>query len=69
MPCCCLPTPIPCCVGSQLQALLLNVQHLPLRCGCPADPFPPSTTTLDNPAYRWFGLSLMKGAHITQLLS
>lgn len=26
-----------------------------------ADPFHPSTTTLDNPAYRWFGLSLMKG--------
>ena len=25
-----------------------------------ADPFPPTTTTLDNPAYRWFGLSLMK---------
>ncbi|PSC72469.1 Endonuclease exonuclease phosphatase domain-containing [Micractinium conductrix] len=24
-------------------------------------PFPPTTTTLDNPAYRWFGLSLMKG--------
>lgn len=26
------------------------------------DPFPAATTvTLDNPAYRWFGLSLMRG--------
>ena len=26
------------------------------------DPFPARTTvTLDNPAYRWFGLSLMRG--------
>lgn len=26
------------------------------------DPFPASTTiTLDNPAYRWFGISLMRG--------
>lgn len=31
-----------------------------------ADPFPPSTTTLDNPAYRWFSLSLMKGASTPQ---
>jgi hypothetical protein len=26
-----------------------------------ADPFDPHTVTLDNPRYRWFGLSLMKG--------
>lgn len=32
--------------------------HLPFS---PADPFDPRTVTLDNPRYRWFGLSLMKG--------
>ena len=26
-----------------------------------SDPFDPSIVTLDNPAYRYFGISLMKG--------
>jgi hypothetical protein len=41
----------------------------PIMLLCPADPFPPSTTTLDNPAYRWLGLSLMKGALVRGCLA
>ena len=45
-----------------MRAGLLACLHLKTTCMCmPADPFDPATVTLDNPAYRWFGLSLMKG--------
>lgn len=41
------------------RALLISPLHPSPHAA--ADPFPPDTVTLDNPAYRWFGLSLMKG--------
>jgi hypothetical protein len=60
--------------ASMTESEIAPVNAQLLRWGCPADvaadavnpgfacPFPAATTvTLDNPAYRWFGMSLMRG--------